>query len=471
MGAELRKTLQAVPVQVRCAIYTRKSTEEGLDQEFNTLDAQREAGESYITSQRHDGWTVSPNRYDDPGFTGANMDRPALKKLLADVEAGRVNCIVVYKVDRLSRSLLDFMKMMEILDKHGVTFVSVTQPFNTTTSPGRLLVNMLFSFAQFEREMISERTRDKMRAARRKGKWVGGNLVLGYDLSAKGGALVIHAQEAERVAEIFRLYLNLGSLIPVVAELEQRGWKMKAWITRQGRSSGGSRFTKTTLHNLLTNVIYTGRVKYDGQLLVGEHGRIIDDEIWNKVQEQLNRNGRRGGRNVPNKYGALLKGIVKCDSCGVGMTHSYVLKNKTTIYRYYVCINAHQRGWNKCETRSVSAPLLEGAVLRRIRAFAQRPEVLAELLGLLRQGHEVNTHSSPRAPVLEPGQVEEALDKFDPLWEHLKCGERERFIRVLVREVRFNGKTGMVILGFHSEAIKDLCQSNTRTCESFDEGH
>ena len=312
----------AAPGQVRCAIYTRKSTEEGLDKEFNTLDAQREAGESYVSSQRHDGWMVVPDRYDDGGFTGANMERPALKALLADVQVGKVNCIVVYKVDRFSRSLLDFMKMMEVLDKHGVTFVSVTQPFNTTTSPGRLLVNMLFSFAQFEREMISERTRDKMRAARRKGKWVGGNLVLGYDLLPKGGALVINRGEADRVREIFRLYLELGSLIPVVAELERRDWKMKTWTTREGRESGGARFTKTTLHNLLTNVIYTGRVKYEGELYDGEHDRIIEDDIWNLVQEQLNRNGRRGGRNIRNKHSALLKGLVRCAGCKCGMTHT-----------------------------------------------------------------------------------------------------------------------------------------------------
>jgi site-specific DNA recombinase len=316
----------AVPNQVRCAIYTRKSTEEGLDQEFNTLDAQREAGESYINSQRHDGWIVSPDRYDDGGFTGANTDRPALQRLLADVEAGNINCIVVYKVDRFSRALLDFMKMMEILDRHGVTFVSVTQPFNTTTSPGRLLLNMLFSFAQFEREMISERTRDKMRAARRKGKWIGGNLSLGYDLSPKGGSLAINGNEAEQVREIFRLYLELGSLIPLVAELDRRGWTMKKWTNLEGKQSGGARFTKTTLHNLLTNVIYTGRVKFDGKLLDGEHERIVDDDTWNRVQEQLNRNGRHSGRNVRNKCGALLKGLVRCASCNCGMTHTYAQK-------------------------------------------------------------------------------------------------------------------------------------------------
>jgi DNA invertase Pin-like site-specific DNA recombinase len=219
--AKLQPMPAATPERVRCAIYTRKSTDEGLEQDFNTLDAQREAGEALICSQRGEGWTASPDRYDDGGFTGANMDRPALKRLLADVEAGIVNCVVVYKVDRLSRSLLDFTKIMEILDKHGATFVSVTQQFNTTTSLGRLTLNMLLSFAQFEREMISERTRDKMHAARRKGKWIGGNIVLGYDLVPKGGAIIINRDEARCVREIFDLYLRLGSLIPVIEELLQ----------------------------------------------------------------------------------------------------------------------------------------------------------------------------------------------------------------------------------------------------------
>jgi len=266
------------PEQIRCAIYTRKSTEEGLEQEFNTLDAQREAGEAFIHSQRQEGWVALPQHYDDGGFTGANMDRPALKRLLADVEAGEANCVVVYKVDRLSRSLLDFARIMEILDRHGATFVSVTQQFNTTSSMGRLTLNILLSFAQFEREMISERTRDKMSAARRKGKWVGGNLVLGYDVTPQGGVLVVNEEEARKVREIFRLYLEFGSLIPLVEELERRGWRMKTWTTREGRQVGGAAFTKTKLHSLLTNVVYTGRVHYDGELYDGEHARIIDDD-------------------------------------------------------------------------------------------------------------------------------------------------------------------------------------------------
>ena len=229
---------------IRCAIYTRKSTDEGLDSDFNTLDAQRESAEAFIVSQRHEGWVTLPQKYDDGGYTGANMERPALKRLLADVKAGTVNCVVVYKVDRLSRSLLDFSRIMEVLDKQGATFVSVTQQFNTTSSMGRLTLNVLLSFAQFEREMISERTRDKMRAARRKGKWVGGSPVMGYDVVPAGGSIVVNQNEAQRVREIFMLYLEFGSLIPVVEELDRRGWRMKAWTTREGREAGGKLIAK-----------------------------------------------------------------------------------------------------------------------------------------------------------------------------------------------------------------------------------
>jgi len=248
---------------IRCAIYTRKSTEEGLEQEFNSLDAQREAGEAYIASQKSEGWVCLPDRYDDGGFTGGNMDRPALKRLLADIEAGRIDCVVVYKVDRLSRSLLDFARIMETFEKHGVSFVSVTQQFNTSTSMGRLMLNVLLSFAQFEREIISERTRDKIAAARRKGKWSGGKPLLGYDLirSPGGSRLVVNEQEAEQVREIFRLYLQHERLAPVLRELDRRGWRTKRWITHRGHPCGGQPFNRVTLYRLLTNVAYLGKVR------------------------------------------------------------------------------------------------------------------------------------------------------------------------------------------------------------------
>lgn len=452
MAAEakrLRPSAASSPALVRCAIYTRKSTEEGLEQNFNSLDAQRESAEAYILSQKNEGWIALADRYDDGGFTGANMERPALKRLLADVQARTVDCIVVYKYDRLSRSLADFMKLLEILDKHHVTFVAVTQPFDTRTSAGRFMVHMLLNFAQFEREMIAERTRDKMRAARRKGKWIGGHPILGYDVAPKGGALLVNPAEAKQVREIFRLYLQLGALIAVLDELERREWPMKTWTTREGIRRGGSRFTKTTLYALLTNVAYVGRVRFEGKLFEGEHDRIIDDHTFDQVQERLHRNGSKGERKLRNKYSALLKGLVQCSSCGGAMIHTYVQK-KTTRYRYYICAIAHQRGWNKCETRSVSAPELEGAVINTLRNVARDPAILSQVLQRIVEGRP------PNEPIADPGHVQTALLRFDPLWEQLTISEQETFIRTLVNHVKYDGTTGEVTIGFHNDGIRQL---------------
>ncbi|MBI1956337.1 MAG: recombinase family protein, partial [Acidobacteria bacterium] len=330
---------------IRCAIYARKSTDEGLRQDFNSLDAQREAGEAFILSQRHGGWQLIPDRYDDGGFSGGDMERPALARLLADVEAQRIDCVVVYKVDRLSRSLLDFARMMELFDRHGVSFVSVTQQFNTTTSLGRLTLNILLSFAQFEREIISERTRDKMSAARRKGKWVGGVPMLGYDVDPKGGKLVVNEEEAVKVRAAFGLYLEHRALMPVVRELNRRGWRTKHWITKDGREHPGRPFTKNGLFRLLTNVIYTGRVNYKGTIHAGEHPRIVEQAIWEQINSQLRHNGLTGGREVRNKYGALLRGLLYCEACRAAMVHTYTVK-RSRRYRYYVCLSAQQRGWS-----------------------------------------------------------------------------------------------------------------------------
>jgi len=242
---------------IRCAIYTRKSSEEGLEQEFNSLDAQRESAEAYIASMKHEGWIALPDRYDDGGYTGGNMERPGLKRLVADIEAGKVDCVVVYKVDRLSRSLLDFSRIMADFEKRHVSFVSVTQQFNTTQSMGRLTLNILLSFAQFEREIISERTRDKIAASKRKGLWVGGKPLLGYDLQAKPGGggrrLVADDVEADRVREMFQLYVERRSLTKVVEILNGRGWKTKQWTTRAGKVIGGRSWDKHALLKVLTN--------------------------------------------------------------------------------------------------------------------------------------------------------------------------------------------------------------------------
>src|SRR5882724_9104285 len=272
---------------LRCAVYTRKSTDEGLSQEFNSLEAQREAAAAYIASQRQLGWMLVSERYDDGGYTGGNLERPALQKLLHDIKQGQIDCVLVYKVDRLSRSLLDFARLMEIFEQHRVCLVSVTQPLNTTSSLGRLTLNILLSFAQFEREMIADRTRDKMAAARRKGKWVGGKPVLGYDVAATGGRLVVNPEEASRVQAVFGLYLQHRSLNVVLAELQARQWTTKRWKTRDGKEHLGRSFTKPTLVRLLRNVIYLGQVSHRSEVYAGEQSAIVEKSVWEGVNQWL----------------------------------------------------------------------------------------------------------------------------------------------------------------------------------------
>jgi site-specific DNA recombinase len=366
------------PATVRCAIYTRKSTEVGLEQDFNSLDAQREACLAYIQSQRHEGWKCLSTRYDDGGFTGGNMDRPALKRLLADIQAGKIDCVVTYKIDRLSRSLLDFARIIGIFEKHHVSFVSITQQFNSATSMGRLVLNVLLSFAQFEREIISERTRDKIAATRRKGKWSGGLPVLGYDVDPQVLRLVVNPKEAARVRAIFDLYLKHQALLPVVKELERRGWRTKVWVTRKGRKLGGQPLVKTNLHKLLTNPTYAGKLRYKTELHNGEHAAIVDPVQWQKVQELLQRN-RHTGSTERNESGAILKGLLHCRPCGCAMTPTCASKGNK-CYRYYVCSNAQKRGWDHCPSQSVPAGPMERIVVEQIARVGQDTERLKKIL-------------------------------------------------------------------------------------------
>jgi site-specific DNA recombinase len=360
---------------VRCAVYTRKSTEEGLDRAFNSLDAQREAAAAYVHSQAREGWVCLPRRYDDGGFTGGNLDRPALQRLLADLAAGGIDCVLVYKVDRLSRSLLDFARLMQTFDAHRVAFVSVTQQFNTATSMGRLILNVLLSFAQFERELIAERTRDKIAAARRKGKWAGGLPPLGYDVDPRGPKLVVCAQEAARVRSIFALYLGHRALLPVVRELERRGWRTKRWRTRKGRPRGGRGFTTTGLYRLLTNVVYAGKIKYRNELHDGEHAGIVDPAVWHQVQDLLRQHGHGRGAGVRIASWALLKGVLRCRPCGCAMTPTHASRKGRTRYRYYACTNALKRGRHVCPSKSVPAVEIEQFVVGQLQRLAHDPHV------------------------------------------------------------------------------------------------
>ncbi|MCC7409992.1 MAG: recombinase family protein [Phycisphaeraceae bacterium] len=521
----MKRTIEKTRVAtLRCAVYTRKSTEEGLEQEFNSLDAQREAAESYIASQKHEGWTCLPTRYDDGGFTGGNMDRPALQRLLADIDGGKVDCIVVYKVDRLSRSLIDFSKIMDVLDRNKVSFVSVTQQFNTSTSMGRLMLNVLLSFAQFEREIISERTRDKIAAARKKGKWVGGRPILGFDIAsnAQGGRVTVNEEEAAQVRQIYELYLQHRALLPTLREIDRRGWRTKAWVTKKGQTRGGKRFAKDSLYRLLTSVLYIGKVRYRQDIYEGEHPGIVSETLWHRVQDVLRHNGRSGGANsglVRNKYGALLKGLLRCGPCGCGMMHTYTSKGNRR-YRYYVCIHAQKRGWGSCPTKSVPAAEIERFVVERIKVIGKDDAVLAATLAqarkqsqaglealqverrrlereLAQHGAEVrrlidepgfSTNGSGGAAarladlqdrirvaeqratevreqiialsekIVDEAELARALSLFDPVWDSLSPGEQARVLHLLVENVTYDGAAGSLAITFRPTGIKALAE-------------
>src|SRR6202000_2742242 len=324
--------MKAPPVKpVRCAIYTRVSTEHGLDQEFNSLDAQYEAASAYIKSQAHAGWTLLRSRYDDGGYSGGSTERPALQRLLEDIRARKIDVIVVYKVERLTLSLADFAKLVELFDDHGVSFVSVTQQFNTTTSMGRLTLNVLLSFAQFEREVTSERIRDKISASKRKGLWVGGMAPLGYD--TKDRRITVNEAEADGVRSIFRGYAELGRLNLLMADLRKRGIVTKVRTLKSGEQIGGIPFTRGPLAHLLRNRFYIGEVAFKGEVLAGEQRGIIDRGLFDGVQAKLHEQANNL-KAVRAKSEALLAGRIYDDRSN-RMSPSHARK-RGIKYRYYL---------------------------------------------------------------------------------------------------------------------------------------
>lgn len=500
---------------IRCAIYTRKSSEEGLDQEYNSLDAQRDAAEAYIVSQKAEGWTALPDRYDDGGYSGGRMERPALDRMLRDIDEGKIDCVVVYKVDRLSRSLMDFSRILETFERHCVSFVSVTQQFNTTHSMGRLTLNILLSFAQFEREIIGERIRDKLAALARKGKWTGGAPVLGYDVDRTGPSprLVVNAKEAARVREMYRMYLQEASLLPVVKELAHRGWVNKRRVTKKGKELGGRPFDKATLPVLLTNPTYTGKTRYKDELHDGEHEPIIDQDLFDAVQKQLKQNSRTGGAEVRNKYGALLRGLLRCKCCGTAMTHTFSGKSKRNVYRYYRCTNAIKNGHDVCPVGTLPAGEIEQVVIEEVRGLAKDEALLAQVLHdaqaaieaelvavrrdrddlrrerkrhhdelqqLVISGkttsetariadlHERLSTADQRLPDLESriaelecqtvtqAEAQAIFADFDGLWESLIPREQARLLKLLISTVEYDGKAGTISVTFRPTSIRTL---------------
>src|SRR3979411_3014410 len=358
--------------QVRCAIYTRVSTDQGLEQDFNSLDAQYDASQAYIRSQAHAGWTLVRSKYDDGGFSGGNTDRPALQRLLEDLRAGKVDIIVVYKVDRLTRSLADFAKLVELFDAHGVSFVSVTQQFNTTTSMGRLTLNVLLSFAQFEREVTSERIRDKIAASKRKGLWVGGPLPLGYAM--KDGKIAVVEDEAERVRLIYRRYLELGGVNALVRDLKDKDARTKIRLRATGATHGGIPFERGTLFYQLRNRFYIGEVKYKGEILPGEQPAIIKRELFDAVQQKLT--DQWSHRNhVKTKSDHLLTGLLY-DDAGHRMIPTHATKAGIR-YRYYVSL-PHLRGESKTvsvgSVSRIPATDIEDVLVKSVNEHAQHGE-------------------------------------------------------------------------------------------------
>jgi site-specific DNA recombinase len=362
----------------RCAIYTRKSSEEGLEQEFNSLAAQREACEAYIRSQQHEGWVLARTRYDDGGFSGGNMERPALQGLLADIQAGPIDIVVVYKVDRLTRSLADFARLVELFDAEAVSFVSVTQQFNTTSSMGRLTLNVLLSFAQFEREVTGERIRDKIAASKKKGMWMGGNVPLGYDASER--TLVINPAEGETVRRIFALYRELGCVRRVKEAADRLGLRTKCSTTANDAERGGKPFSRGHLYTLLSNPLYTGQIAHKGALYPGQQPVLIDDETWSAVRDQLAANKSDHRRRPKAAEPSLLAGLL-VDARGERLTPSHAVK-KGRRYRYYVSAALiTDAGTDRAQGWRLAAREIEDAVIRILADALTSPAGLVERFG------------------------------------------------------------------------------------------
>lgn len=410
----------------RCAIYTRKSVEDGLEQEFNSLDAQRESAEAYIASQKFNGWQLLPTRYDDGGFSGGTLERPALQRLLEDIRAEKIDILLVYKLDRLSRSLLDFSELQEVFEKHGVSFVSVTQEINTSTSSGRMMLNILMTFAQYEREIIAERIRDKMSASRKKGKWVGGSVALGYRVEDK--KLLPEPADAEIVRRIFRRFTEIQSPKQIAFELNR-----DEVLTKRGNL-----WNTSHIYRILNNRVYIGEVDYKGEIYAGEHEGIISREIWERSREILKENCPVADRSSRMETIAPLKGILRCGHCDSAMMPLYSMKNGRKYY-YYQCVKDRKRAVASCPVRQVPAGEIEKLASAQLTKILQAPEVLAA----------ISRHTGQ-----DPREVSELFG--GDFWNEITPGEQNRLTALLLKriEIKENG----VSLEIRASGMKSLIE-------------
>jgi len=502
--------VEAAPA-VRVAVYTRKSVEAGAEERFTSLEAQRTAVEAYVASQAANGWTALPTRYDDNGFTGAHTDRPAFQRLLGDIERGLVDAVGVYRLDRLSRSTLDTLKLLEEFAAHGITVISVTEQFSTATPAGNLMVTIISSLNQYERETIAERTRDKMLASRKLGLWTGGQPILGYDAVDK--RLVVNQEEAETVREIFGLYLELGSARKVAKALRERGVVNKRWKTKGGVMRGGKPFQLTTLLRLLQNPLYAGRVRAGDEIVEGQHDAILDEKVWQAAQDLMAGNRQAQPSSFRNRHEALLKGILRCGQCGKPMTHVHTKKGDRR-YGYYVCQTSQKEGAEACPGSRAAARHVEGFVVDRICAIGRDPALLAQVVAEAgkvigrKRAHATREHQrwdaererleaeavsllaivaedgpaarvarrrmaeiegavedatrrtdaaraqiAELAPTVDNARLTAALASWDDVWASVPHRERVRLIQLLLAEVVFDAKVGEVELVFRPGAI------------------
>ena len=438
---------------VRCAIYTRKSSEEGLEQSFNSLEAQREACCAFIQSQKHEGWTAVNARYDDGGFSGGTMERPALRRLLDDILGGKIETVVVYKVDRLTRSLSDFSKIIEVFDSHGVSFVSVTQQFNTTTSMGRLTLNVLLSFAQFEREVTGERIRDKVAASKKKGMWMGGVVPQGYDCVDR--RLVVNHREARTVRRIFQAYLRLGCATKLKDYLDRKGIRSKARISSAGRASGGEPYSRGALYHLLNNRVYIGEIVHRGKSHPGLHEAIIPRELWNKVAARLaeNNQAHRVGASLSMK--SLLTGKL-FDSNGARFTPTHAVKNARR-YRYYTSQTVIRKSGLRPAIARFPAQELEQFVSSQIRLLLQTP---GRCVAGMQNGPS-------------KGAIAEKAKDVATRWPELESSRQHEFVRNVLRRVTVGQTTVWIeldrikliaaLLGQRPEAVRPWCARGSDT--------
>jgi len=491
------------PNSIPVVIYTRKSTSVGQDKEINSLTAQRASAESFIKSQKHLGWYDIKEKLDEDNVSGATLDRPMLNRLKKLIRKGQVKVVLINRLDRISRSLSQFLELMEFFEEYGVALVSVTQNFNTGDSMGRLMIQVIMSFAEFERELIRERVTERMHAARKKGRFIGGRPVLGYNIKPEGRELEIDEVEAIRVHEIFALYLELRSVKATAQELKCRGWHNKKWVTRQGKVSGGNPFSPNGLHHLLTNPIYIGKVTLKGEVFEGKHEALMDPELFQQVQTMLSKNSVTEGSRKRNRHSTLLKGLLHCTACDSPFEHTYT-KKKNRMYRYYTCSHKRREGANVCPSPSLPAGEIEELVVSQILSVGTDPSLQDMVYSQLADGVEKKSKeltqqkktakqqltrlhrelessrqfdaSVPLIRLLEsklqdaetlleniedatPPQMPEkreiiaALQNMQALWPSFNEGEKCAFIKTLIQRVDYDAIEENIILHFTDEGF------------------